>query len=206
MPTHRALDRHRSARRRPAGGAAVRAIVLALAGTALAAGPHHATTDSAVSRPAPLVAAVALGACAYPALRSEARRASTVAVTAAQALLPGWLQLTGAEVPAARLDDHPRLPAAWHHQPPAMAALNLLAGLALILLVRGSAGLPARPTYAAAGTARHWWTYVPYAISLIVRRTDVPLPMPRRIPRPAVALPRPHALVALLHRAQPCAP
>ncbi|MER7345784.1 hypothetical protein ABT390_10285 [Streptomyces aurantiacus] len=135
-----------------------------MAGTALAAGLHHATMDSAVSWPALLVAA------------------------------------------AARLDDHLRIPAAWHHNPLAMAALNLLAALALLLLFRSTANLPAVLTYAATSTARRWWTRLLYVLSLVLHRRDEPLPKPRRVPRPAVALPRPHALVALLHRAQPCAP
>lgn len=71
MPNFRAFDRHRSVQRPPAGVAGVWAVVLAVAGTALAAGLYHETTD----------------------------------------------------VPAARLDGHLRLPAAWHHQPLAMAAV-----------------------------------------------------------------------------------
>ncbi|MGW1511090.1 hypothetical protein [Streptomyces sp. NPDC002394] len=206
MPILRALDRRHSPQRPPARGAAVRAIVLALVGTMLAAGLHHATTDSAVSWTALLIAAVVLAVCVYPALRSEAPRAGAVVLSAAQALLPGWLRLTGTEVPAARLDGHLRLPTAWHHQPLAMGVLNLLAGFALILLVRGTTGLPARLTYAAAGSARHWWTYVSYVVSLVLRRAAEPLPRPRRAPRSGDALPRPHALTILLHRAQPCAP
>lgn len=206
MSAFRTLDRHRSDQHPPASGAAVRAIALALVGTALAAGLHHATTDSAASWPALFTAAAVLAACAYPAMRSGAPRASALALTAVQALLPGWLQVTGADIPAARLDDHLRLPAAWHHNPLAMAALNLLAGLALFLLFRSTANLPATLSYAAASTARRWWTRLLYVISLVLHRADEPLPKPRRTPRPAVALPRPHALVALLHRAQPCAP
>ncbi|MEU9069878.1 MULTISPECIES: hypothetical protein [Streptomyces] len=177
-----------------------------MAGTALAAGLHHATTDSAASWPAVGVAAVVLGGCAFPAVRSGAPRAGTIALATMQALLPGWLALTGTHVPAARLDGHLRLPAAWHHQPLAMTALNLLAGLALVLLLRSTADLPARLAYAAAGAAHRWWTRLPYAVRLLTRRTDATLPKPRRAPRPAVTLPRPRALVVLFHRAQPCAP
>ncbi|MGW7079841.1 hypothetical protein [Streptomyces sp. NPDC054866] len=206
MSAFRTLDRHRSAQLPPARGAAVRAITLALTGTALAAGLHHATTDSTVSWPALLTAAAVLAACAYPAMRCEASRASALAVTAVQALLPGWLELTGTGVPAARLDEHLRLPAAWHHEPLAMAALHLIAGLALVRLFRSTANLPALLAYAAAGTARRWWTHLQYVISPVLHRTDKPLPKPQRAPRPTAALPRPHALVILLHRAQPCAP
>ncbi|MEW1926280.1 hypothetical protein [Streptomyces sp. NPDC088360] len=172
MSAFPALDRHRSAQRPHASGAAVRAIALALAGAALVAGLHLATTDYAIL----------------------------------QTLLLGWLEPTGAVMPAARLDDHLRLPAAWHHNPLAMAVLNLLAGLALFLLFRSTANLPVLLSYAAAGTVRRWWARLLYVISLVLHRADRPLPEPRRTPRPAVTLPRPHALVVLLHRAQPCAP
>ncbi|WP_086830889.1 hypothetical protein [Streptomyces sp. NRRL B-24572] len=87
-----------------------------------------------------------------------------------------------------------------------MAALNLLVGHALILLLRNTADLPARLAYAAAGTARRWWTRLPYAVRLLTRRADAPPPKTRTAPRPAVTLPRPRALSVLLHRAQPCAP
>ncbi|MEV2256974.1 hypothetical protein AB0I94_41640 [Streptomyces sp. NPDC050147] len=177
-----------------------------MTGTALAAALHHATTDSAVSWPALLTAAAVLAACAYPAVRYEAFRASALAVAAVPASLPGWLELTGTGMPAARLDEHLRLPATWHHNPPAMAALHLFAGLALVLLLRRTANLPALLAYAAAGTARRWWTHLQYVISLTLHRKNEPLPKPRRAPRPTAALPRPQALVVLLHRAQPCAP
>ncbi len=71
-------------------------------------------------------------------------RASTLAVTAVQAVLPGRLQLTGTDVPAARLDGHLQLPAACHHQHLATALLNAVAGLAPIPTLRNTAGLPAR--------------------------------------------------------------
>ncbi|MEU2233344.1 hypothetical protein [Streptomyces vietnamensis] len=87
-----------------------------------------------------------------------------------------------------------------------MAALNLLVGHALILLLRNTADPPARLAYAAAGTARRWWTRLPYAVRLLTRRADAPPPKTRTAPRPAVTLPRPRALSVLLHRAQPCAP
>ncbi|CAM5704438.1 hypothetical protein SALBM135S_07617 [Streptomyces alboniger] len=140
-------------------------------------------------------------------MRCGAARASTLAVTAVQGLLPGWLELTGTHIPAARLDDHYRLPAAWHHNPLAMAAWNFLVGLALVLLFRSATNLPARLAYAAAGTTRRWWTRLLHVIGLVLHGTVEPLPgPPQPPPRPAVALPRPHALVVLLHRAQPCAP
>ncbi|MFE6282633.1 hypothetical protein [Streptomyces sp. NPDC057877] len=206
MSAFRALDRRRPAQRPRAKGAVGRAIVLALAGTALAAGLRHATTDSAVSWPALLVAAAVLAVCAYPAMRSEAPRVGVLVVTAVQALLPGWLELTSTGIPAARLDDHPRLPAAWHHNPLAMAALHFLAGLALVLLLRGTANVPAGLAHSAASTARRWWTRLLYAIGLVLRHTNEPLPRPGPAPRSAVTLPRPRSLAALLHRVQPCAP
>ncbi len=102
-------------------------------------------------------------------------RASTLAVNAVRAVLSGWLRLTGTDVPAAQPDGHLWLPATCRHQPLAMALLNAVAGLALILVLRNTAGLPARPTCAAAGTARHWWTYLPYAVGLTLRRAVQPM-------------------------------
>ncbi|MFH8621619.1 hypothetical protein ACH4A8_06865 [Streptomyces vietnamensis] len=87
-----------------------------------------------------------------------------------------------------------------------MAALNLLVGHALILLLRNTADPHARLAYAAAGTARRRWTRLPYAVRLLTRRADAPPPKTRTAPRPAVTLPRPRALSVLFHRAQPCAP
>ncbi|MBC7267269.1 MAG: hypothetical protein H5T76_00930 [Streptomyces sp.] len=173
----------RPAQRPPAKGAAVRAAVLTSAGTA----------------------AIVAG-CAYQAMRCQAPHSSAIAVTAAQALLSGWLELTSTHIPAVYVDHHLRLPAAWHHDPLVMAGFHLLVGLALALLFRGTADLPARLSHSAASTARHWWTRLLYVISLVLHRTDEPLPQPRPAPRPTVALPRPQALAALLHRVQPCAP
>ncbi|MFF8835888.1 hypothetical protein [Streptomyces sp. NPDC015130] len=87
-----------------------------------------------------------------------------------------------------------------------MAALHLLAGLTLSLLLRSTLALPARPAWAAVGAARRWWTRLPYAVRLLTRRRDADLPQSRGSARPAGGLPRPRSLLALLHRAQPCAP
>ncbi|MFE1437308.1 hypothetical protein [Streptomyces sp. NPDC058739] len=87
-----------------------------------------------------------------------------------------------------------------------MAALNLLAGLALVLLLGGTGHLPSRLAYAVTGSGLRWWTYPPYVFRFLLRRTDALLPMLRVASRPAVAPPRPHGLVVLLHRVQPCAP
>lgn len=191
---------------RTAGGTAARAVGHALAGVALAAGLHHATTDSTVSWPALLLAAAVLSVCAYPVLRAGASRTSTLALAAVQALLPAWLELTGDDIPAAALDGHLRLPSAWHHNPLAMATLNFLAALALIVFFRSVADLPARLSYAVAATANRWWDRLPYVIGLVLRLTGTPLPQPPRPHLPAMALPQPRALTLLLYRIQPCAP
>ncbi|MFG2028074.1 hypothetical protein [Streptomyces sp. NPDC048825] len=191
---------------RTVGGTAVRAAGHALAATALAAGLHHAATDSRVSWPALAFAAAVLAGCAYAVLREGAPRWSVFALAAVQALLPGYLQLTGTEIPAAALDDHLRLPSVWHHNALVMAALNFLVGLALLCFFRSASELPGRLSHAVAGAVRGWWTRLLYVIGLVLGLTGTPLPQPARPPLPAVSLPRPHALTVLLHRAQPCAP
>ncbi|MBA4864271.1 hypothetical protein H1V43_23525 [Streptomyces sp. PSKA54] len=199
MSAHFELDRTVS-------GTAARAVGLALAAVILAAGLHHATTDSYLSWPALALAAVVLTACAYPVLRTGAGRRSVLALAAVQALLPAWLEFTDTEIPAPALDDHLRLPSAWHHNPLAMAVLNFLAALALVYVFRSASGLPARLSYAVAATARRAWDRLLYVIGLVLRLTGTPLPRPPRPPLPAVALPRPRALTVLLYRVQPCAP
>ncbi|MFB7512108.1 hypothetical protein [Streptomyces sp. NPDC056144] len=129
------------------------------------------------------------------------------ALTAATlATVPGRLEVTSTDVPAARLDGHPRLPSDWHHQPVVMTALNLLTGIALVLFLHHTAGVPARMAHAAAGTVRRWWTLLPSSARLLTRRADADRPAPRKAPCPAVTLPGPRALAVLWHRAQPCAP
>lgn len=172
----------------------------------LAAGLHHATTDSAVSWPALAFAAMVLAVCAYPVLRVGAPRLSALALAAVQALLPTWLELTGSEIPAAALYEHLRLPPAWHHNALAMAALNFLAALALVYVFRSASGLPARLSHVVAATARCWWMRLLHVIGLVLRLTGTPMPRPPRPPLLVVALPQPRSLTALLHRAQPCAP
>ncbi|WP_330308453.1 MULTISPECIES: hypothetical protein [unclassified Streptomyces] len=199
MSAHLDLDR-------TAGHTAARAIGLALAAVILAAGLHHTTTDSSLSWPALAIAAAVLAACAYPVLRTGASRRNTLVLGAAQALLPAWLEITDTEIPAPALDDHLRLPAAWHHNPFAMAALNFLAALALVYVFRSASGLPARLSYAVAATARRAWDRLLHVIGLVLRLTGTLLPRPPRPPLPAVALPRPRALTVLLYRVQPCAP
>ncbi len=82
-----------------------------------------------------------------------------------------------------------------------------LSWLALVVLLRGTDHLPARLSYAVASAARRWRVCLLYVVSLVPHRTYEPLPKPRRAPRSALVPPRPpHALVVLLHRAQPCAP
>ncbi|NGO06660.1 hypothetical protein G5C60_03005 [Streptomyces sp. HC44] len=199
MPAHLIPDRI-------AGGTAARAVGYALAAIALAAGLHHATTDSKVSWPALALAAVVLAVCAYPVLRTGAPRSGVLALAAVQALLPAFLGSTGTEIPTTALDDHLRLPAVWHHNPLVMAALNVVAALTLAWFFHSASELPGRLSHAIAAPARRWWTHLLYVIGLALRLTGPPLTQPARPPLPAVALPRPHALTGLLYRAQPCAP
>jgi len=199
MPGFFALDR-------TASGTAVRAVGLALASVLLAAGLHHATTDSSLSWPALGLAAAVLAVCAYPVLRADATRGSALALAAVQALLPAWLAFTDTAIPTPALDGHLRLPSAWHHNPPAMAALNFLAALALVHVFRSVSGLPARLSYAVAATTRRWWDRLLYVIGLVLRLTGAPVPRPPRPPVPAEVLPQPRSLTVLLDRVQPCAP
>ncbi|MHC5259450.1 hypothetical protein ACYSUO_16360 [Streptomyces sp. UC4497] len=193
---------------RSAHGTAARALGHGVAAVGLAAGLHHATTDATLSWPALLAAVAVLAACAYPVLRAEAPhpRLGALALAAVQALLPTYLEWTGREIPTAALDDHLRLPPSWHHNTVAMAALNILVGLALTCFFRSASDLPTRLAYAIAAHTRCWWTSLLYAFGLVLRLTGTPAPQPPRPPLPTVALPRPRALTALLHRAQPCAP
>jgi hypothetical protein len=193
-------------RERAASDTAARAGGHALVGTGLAAGLYHATTDSAVSWTAVALAVLMLAVVAYPVLRRGASRASAVVLAAVQALLPAWFDVTGTEVPAAALDGHLRLPATWHHNSLAMAALNFFAALALTCFFRSASDLPTRLSHAVAATARRWWVHSLYALGQVLRVTGRPLPRPGKPPLPAVTLPRPHSLTALLYRVQPCAP
>ncbi|WP_324789820.1 hypothetical protein [Streptomyces sp. H51] len=188
------------------GGTAARALAFALGGGALAAGLHHATTDSSVSWQALAVAVVVLATCARRVLRSGATGGSALALAAVQALLPVWLEFTDTEIPARALDDHLRLPSALHHDLPAMAALNFLLALALVHVFRCASDLPERLSYAVAAAAHRCWDHVLHAVGLILGMTGAAPPGPPRPPLPAVALPRPCALTVLLHRVQPCAP
>ncbi|MET4921427.1 hypothetical protein P3L51_03465 [Streptomyces sp. PSRA5] len=61
------------------------------------------------------------------------RRTAVAVVVLVQAALPTWLNATESAV---LTDGHHRLPPVWHHSGPAMALLNLLAGLGLAWLLR----------------------------------------------------------------------
>lgn len=199
MLSHRALHRTTS-------GTAARAAGLALAAVLLGAGLHHATTDSSLSWPALGLAVLVIAVSACPVLRRDASRGSALALAAVQSLLPAWLEYTDREIPAPVLDDHLRLPSAWHHNSLVMAALNFVAALALVHLFRSVTGLPARLSYAVSAATRGCRDRLLYVIGLVLRLTGTPLPLPSRPPLRAVVLPRPRALTVLLDRVQPCAP
>ncbi|MFJ9011687.1 hypothetical protein [Streptomyces canus] len=191
---------------RSAGGIAARAVGHAGAGSALAAGLNHATTDSAVSWPALAVAALVLAVSAYPVLRAGASRWSGVALAAVQALLAAWLGLTSTDKSAAAIDGHLRLPSAWHHNGLAMAALNFLAAYALVCLLRSAGDLPVRLSHAVAATTRRWFARILQIIGLVPHRADQSSEAPQRA-LSATAIPsRPHSLTVLLYRVQPCGP
>ncbi|WP_127354667.1 hypothetical protein [Actinacidiphila soli] len=190
---------------RSALGSAGRATGFALSGSALAAAQHHAVADSAISWPALAVAAVAVFVCSFPVFYAGMRRVAAAAAVAVQALLPAWLEATSTSVPAANLDDHFRLPPGWHHNSPAMTALNVLAALALAGAIYQACALPTRLTHAAAGCAREWVRRLLDALLVRlphVARPTGPLPSP-----PAPPAPPPHTvLTGLLHHVVRCGP
>lgn len=183
-------------------GSAVRAAVVAVLGSALAAGLHHATGDSSVSGQAVALAASVLFVGAFVAFAVCSPRTTAVLLAAAQAILPVWLNTTE---PLAVSDGHYRLPTTWHHSGPAMAALNLTVAMALTWLLSSACELPARLVNACLTPARQWLLRLAGFLGL-------PLPLPCEAvssrPRgraPDIPLP-PVASLTLRHQRVPCGP
>ena len=176
-------------------GSAVRAAAVAVLGSALAAGLHHATGDSPVSGPAVALAASVLFAVCSP-------RTTALLLAAAQAALPIWLNTTE---PLAASDGHYRLLPTWHHSSPAMAALNLTVAVALTWLLSSACELPARLVNACLEPARQWLLRLAGFLGL-----PLPLPYEAVTSRPrgrASDIPLlPVACLVLRHQRVPCGP
>ena len=183
-------------------GSAVRAAAVAVLGSALAAGLHHATGDSPVSVPAVALAASVLFLGAFAAFAVCSPRTTAVFLAAAQAALPVWLNTTESH---AVWDGHYRLPPAWHHSGPAMAALNLAVALALVWLLRSACELPARLVNACLEPARHWLLRLAGVLGLLL---PLPYEAVRSRPRARASDTPPLAVACLALRYQrvPCGP
>ncbi|MGC5244211.1 MULTISPECIES: hypothetical protein [Streptomyces] len=183
-------------------GSAVRAAAVAVLGSALAAGLHHATGDLPVSGPAVALAASVLFVGAFVAFAVCSPRTTAVLLAAAQGALPIWLNTTE---PLAASDGHYRLPPTWHHSGPAMAALNLAMALALTWLFRSACELPARLVNACLEPARQWLLRLAGFLGLLL-----PVPYeavtsrPRRRASDTPLLPV--ACLALRYQRVPCGP
>ncbi|MFF5757463.1 hypothetical protein [Streptomyces longwoodensis] len=181
---------------------AVRAAVFAVLGSALAAGLHHATGDSPVSVSAVVLAACALFLASLAAFVYCSPRVTAVLLAAAQAALPAWLNATE---PQATSDGHYRLPPAWHHGGPAMAALNFVLALALAWLLRSACELPARLVNTCLAPARQWLLRLAYALTPGLPLAHGTLP-PGIQSQSSDAPPPPAAFLVLRHQRVPCGP
>ncbi|MFE3142037.1 hypothetical protein [Streptomyces scopuliridis] len=183
-------------------GSAARAAAFTALSSAVAAGLHHATADSPISGSALRLAALVMFFSALPAFHFGTRRAALAVIVVVQAALPTWLNATENAV---LTDRHHRLPPVWHHSSPAMAVLNLAAGLALAWLLHSACALPAQLFHACTRPARHWVVRLTKALSL-----QAPPPYGPAEPPPALLAPRAlssqTAHLTLRHHRVPCGP
>ncbi|MFF2185138.1 hypothetical protein [Streptomyces sp. NPDC058155] len=183
-------------------GSATRAAVFSVLSSTVAAGLHHATADSPVSRPSLALAAAVMLFSGFAAFHFGNRRTAVAVVVLVQAALPTWLNATESAV---LTDGHHRLPPVWHHSSPAMALLNLLAGLGLAWLLHSACALPSQLFQAGADSARRWATRLAKAVSL-----QLPRPTEPAQPHPALFAPRPLSSqtthLTLRHQRVPCGP
>ncbi|MET9103684.1 hypothetical protein [Streptomyces antibioticus] len=191
-----------SAGDRTVKGSAVRAAAVAVLGSALAAGLHHATGDSPVSGQAVALAASGLFAGTFVAFTVCSARTTVVLLAVAQAILPVWLNTTE---PPAVSDGHYRLPPTWHHSGPAMAALNLAVAMALTWLLRSACALPARLVSACLEPVHRRLLRLVVFLGLLL-----PLPYDAVASRPWARAPDTplslFACLALRHQRVPCGP
>ncbi|MFE1961482.1 hypothetical protein [Streptomyces sp. NPDC059479] len=183
-------------------GSAARAATFTVLSSAVAAGLHHATADSPVSWPSLALAAAVMFFSTLPAFHFGTRRTAVGAVIVVQAALPTWLNATESAV---LQDGHHRLPPVWHHSSPAMAVLNLAAGLALTWLLHSAYALPSQLFHACTEPARQWAARLVKALSL-----QLPQPYETVEPHPGLLSPRTlssqTACLTLRHQRVPCGP
>ncbi|MFG2525891.1 hypothetical protein [Streptomyces sp. NPDC048527] len=183
-------------------GAAARAAVLTVCSSAMAAGLHHATADSAVSWPGLSLAAAVMFLGAVPAFLLGSPRTVLAVVIMVQAVLPTWLN--GVES-AVTPDGHHQLPPVWHHNSPLMALLNIAAVMALAWLLNGAYALPAQLVHACTAPARQFTELLATLLGLLV-----PQPHEPAVPAHHVfvlrALSSQTAHLTLRHQRVPCGP
>ncbi|MFE2938824.1 hypothetical protein ACFXKG_07120 [Streptomyces sp. NPDC059255] len=183
-------------------GSAARAAAFTALTSATAAGLHHATADSPVSWPSLALAALVMFAGAAPAFHFGTPRAVVAVVVLVQAVLPTWLNATETAVTR---DGHHRLPPVWHHSSPAMAALNLTAGLALAWLLHSACALPSQLFHAWTEPARQWAVRLAKALSVQLPQPYEPsTPHPGLLAPPALSSQTAH--LTLRHQRVPCGP
>lgn len=183
-------------------GAAVRAGLFTTCSSAIAAGLHHATADSAVSWQGLALAAAVMFLGAVPAFLLGSPRAVMAVVIMVQAALPTWLN--GVES-AVTPDGHHQLPPVWHHNSPLMALLNIAAALALAWFLNGACALPAQLVHACTAPARQFAALLAKLLGLMV-----PQPYESLVPARQVfvlrALSSQTAHLTLRHQRVPCGP
>ncbi|MFI6893623.1 hypothetical protein ACIBM4_05875 [Streptomyces sp. NPDC050256] len=185
-------------------GAAARAGVFTVLSSAIAAGLHHATADSAVSWPGLALAAVGMFLGAVPAFLLGSPRAVMAIVIMVQAALPTWLN--GVESAVAP-GGHHQLPPVWHHSSPLMVLLNIAVALALAWLLNGARALSAQLLHTCAAPARQFTALLARLRTLFVPQPHAPpLPACRAFALRAGALSFQTAHLTLRHQRVPCGP
>ncbi|MEV8128685.1 hypothetical protein AB0P07_32330 [Streptomyces sp. NPDC085944] len=183
-------------------GAAARAGLFTVLSSAMAAGLHHATADSAVSWTGLALAAAVMFLGAVPTFLLGSPRGVLAVVLMVQAAMPSWLN--GVES-AVTPDGHHRLPPAWHHNSPLMALLNIAAAMALAWFLNGACALPAQLVHACTAPARQFRALLAKLVRLLVPQAYEP-PAPARHAFVLRALSSQTAHLTLRHQRVPCGP
>lgn len=183
-------------------GAALRAGLFTVLSSAIAAGLHHATADSAVSWPGLALAAAVMFLGAVPAFLLGSPRAVAAVAVMVQAALPTWLNSVESAVTP---DGHHQLSPVWHHNSPLMALLNIAAAIGLAWFLNGACALPAQLVHACTAPGRQFTALLARLVALVVPQlyeTHTPA-------RPVVvlrAVSSQTAYLTLRHQRVPCGP